>query len=248
MEKKIILVVREGLVVRNMDSTFTTFNGVGSVSATLEALKQTLLTIKKDSEGLAESFATVYVPDVLNGLLSNSIGLYLRTGKTSSGKVIESAELNLYVEVFNLLKERSLNVRIYNLKFVSKDDAVTKALIKNAWAALDREERKILQAGRAGVVNAGVQQQPSQDINAMMAQMQQMQQMMMMMMQGGMQNMMGNMPNMTTPAPVQQSVAEATEALNTAGEPESFTVNMSTETVVPAPVQEDIVEEYQPEF
>lgn len=248
MEKKIILVVREGLVVRNMDSTFTTFNGVGSVSATLEALKQTLLTISKDSEGLAESFATIYVPDVLNGLLSNSIGLYLRTGKTSSGKVIESAELNLYVEVFNMLKERSLNVRIYNLKFVSKDDTVTKALIKNAWAALDREERKILQAGRAGIVNAGVQQQqPSQDMNAMMAQMQQMQQMMMMMMQGGMQNMMGNMPvmpNMQTPAPVQQPTAEE---LNTAGTPESFTVNMSTETV-PAPAPEDIVEEYQPEF
>lgn len=254
MEKKIVFVVREGLAVRNVEGNFKTYSGVGSVTAVLEGLKETLLTIPTNASGLAQDFITMYVPDVMNGLLSNSIGLYLRNGKTASGKVIERAELDLYVEVHNLLAERSFNVRLYNLKYVSKDDAVTKALIKNTWAALDREERKIMLAGRANVAGVAPQvttQQPSPEMIAMQQQMAMMQQMM----QGFMSMMGGQMPNMTMPqAPATTPVAPVTTTAPVAGtenlgQPTTLNIDLgattTSETTTPvAPV----VEEYEPEF
>ena len=258
MEKKIVFVVREGLAVRNVEGNFKTFSGVGSVTAVLEGLKETLLTIPTNAEGLAQDFITMYVPDVMNGLLSNSIGLYLRNGKTASGKVIEKAELNLYVEVHNLLAERSFNVRLYNLKYVSKEDGVTKALIKNTWAALDREERKIMLAGRANVQGVAPQvasSQPSPEMLAMQQQMAMMQQMM----QGFMSMMGGQMPQMPNMgvAPATTSVAPTTTAPVTTpiagtenlGQPTTLNIDLvatttpeTTTPVVP------VVEEYEPEF
>ena len=260
MEKKIVFVVREGLAVRNMDGQFTTFNGVGSVTAVLEGLKATLATIPTNAEGLAQDFVTIYVPDVMNGLLSNSIGLYLRNGKTASGKVIDKAELDLYVEVFNMFAERNFNVRPYNLKFVAKDDAVTKALIKNTWASLDREERRIMLAGRAGLGQASAQpqvgaQQPSPEMIAMQQQMAMMQQMM----QGFMSMMGGQMPNMTMPqapattpvAPVASTTATATETVTPdLGAPTTLNVDLSAGVTPVAPVTPEsiAVVEYEPEF
>lgn len=259
MEKKIVFVVREGLAVRNMDGQFTTFNGVGSVTAVLEGLKATLATIPTNAEGLAQDFVTIYVPDVMNGLLSNSIGLYLRNGKTASGKVIDKAELDLYVEVFNMFAERNFNVRPYNLKFVAKDDAVTKALIKNTWASLDREERRIMLAGRAGLGQASAQpqvgtQQPSPEMIAMQQQMAMMQQMM----QGFMSMMGGQMPNMNmtmqqAPAttPVAPTTATATETVTPdLGAPTTLNVDLSAGVTPVAPVTPEsiAVVEYEPEF
>lgn len=267
MEKKIVFVVREGLAVRSMDGQFTTFNGLGSVTAVLEGLKATLQSISTNAQGLAQDFVTIYVPDVMNGLLSNSIGLYLRNGKTSSGKVIGEAELNLYVEVYNMFAERNFNVRPYNLKYVAKDDAVTKALIKNTWAALDREERKIMMAGRAGLgaTIPNVQtQQPSPEMVAMQQQMVMMQQMM----QGFMTMMSGGqMPNMQQQAPVVPPVVPVTPDTNTTGvvtpdlgAPTSLNVDLSagteaanntnttTESSADNTSANTGIEEYEPEF
>ena len=264
MEKKIVFVVREGLAVRNIEGNFKTFNGVGSVTAILEGLKETLSNIPTNAEGLAQDFITIYVPDVMNGLLSNSIGLYLRNGKTASGKVIEKAELNLYVEVHNLLAERSYNARLYNLKYVSKEDGVTKTLIKNTWSALDREERKIMLAGRA---NAGIgvapqfntqPQQPSPEMIAMQQQMQMMQQMM----QGFMSMMGGQMPQMpnmnmqaqettvpTTPvAPVSPVTTLDIENNTQATQVESFGAPTTLNVDLTKTPQAPVVEEYEPEF
>lgn len=250
MEKKIVFVVREGLAVRNMDGQFTTFNGVGSVTAVLEGLKATLATIPTNAEGLAQDFVTIYVPDVMNGLLSNSIGLYLRNGKTASGKVIDKAELDLYVEVFNMFAERNFNVRPYNLKFVAKDDAVTKALIKNTWASLDREERRIMLAGRAGLGQASAQpqvgtQQPSPEMIAMQQQMAMMQQMMqgvMSMLGGQMTN--AQMPAMTPAMPTATTTATTTPDL---GQPTALDINLGATTAT-ATTETPAVAEYEPEF
>ena len=264
MEKKIVFVVREGLAVRNMDGQFTTFNGVGSVTAVLEGLKATLATIPTNAEGLAQDFVTIYVPDVMNGLLSNSIGLYLRNGKTASGKVIDKAELDLYVEVFNMFAERNFNVRPYNLKFVAKDDAVTKALIKNTWASLDREERRIMLAGRAGLGQASAQpqvgtQQPSPEMIAMQQQMAMMQQMMqgvMSMLGGQMTNMNMTMPQATATTPVAPvapaaAAATATETVTPdLGAPTTLNVDLSAGVTPVDPVTPEsiAVVEYEPEF
>lgn len=248
MEKKIVFVVREGLVVRNIEGNFKTFSNVGSVTAMLDGLKETLLSIQTNAQGLASDFITIYVPDVMNGLLSNSIGLYLRNGKTASGKVIDKKELDAYVEVHNLLAERSFNVRLYNLKYVSKEDSITKTLIKNTWSALDREERKALLAGRT---NIGVNPQVNSSVSPEMIAMQQQMQMMQQMMQGFMSMMSGNMP--TNQVPTQSPVTTmpttistgTTDTINTTqnlGAPTTLNIDLtSTQT-------EPVVEEYEPEF
>ena len=267
MEKKIVFVVREGLVVRNVEGNFKTFSGVDSVVTMLNALKETLQTVPTNASGLAQDFITIYVPDMMNGLLSNSVGLYLRNGKTASGKVIDKAELNLYVEVHNLLSERNFNVRLYNLKHVAKEDSVTKTLIKNTWSALDREERKIMlsartNAGAVAGVMPQVSNQPSPEMIAMQQQMAMMQQMMqgfMTMMSGGaMPN--GQMPNMpqmpVAPTPATTTVTgtenlEAPTTLNvdlTAGTtPVDTTPATNVTTPATTPVV-PVVEEYEPEF
>lgn len=251
MENKIVFVAREGLAIRNIGGQFTTFSGAGSVTAVLEGLKATLATIPTNVEGLAQEFITVYLPDIMNGLLSNSIGLYLRTGKTSSGRVIDQAELNLYVEVFNMLTERSLNVRLYNVKFVSKDDTVTKTLIKNTWAVLDREERKLLMSARVNagaMVGVGAQvntQQPSPEMIAMQQQMAMMQQMMqgvMSMLGGQMTN--GQMPAMTPAMPTATTTATTTPDL---GQPTALDINLGATTAT-ATTETPAVAEYEPEF
>lgn len=257
MENKIIFVVREGLVVRNISGQYTTFNGVGSVVALLNGLKETLATIPTNAQGLAADFTTIYLPDTMNGLLSNSIGLYLRNGKTASGKVIDEAELNLYVEVYNLLTERNFNVRLYNLKHVSKDDAVTRTLIKNTWAVLDREERKLLMSARAGVgigaaqpaINAG---QPTPEMIAMQQQMAMMQQMMQQMMMMNGQAMQGQMPmmNMQMPVAPVQPVAQETITPDL-GAPTALNVDLGQTPVVNNVTPDataPAVEEYEPEF
>lgn len=248
MEKKIVFVVREGLAVRNVEGNFKTFSGVGSVTSVLEGLKETLLTIPTNAQGLAQDFITIYVPDVMNGLLSNSIGLYLRNGKTTSGKAIDKAELDLYVEVHNLLTERSFNVRLYNLKYISKDDTLTKTLIKNTWASLDREERRIMLAGRANAIGVApqVNSQPSPEMLAMQQQMQMMQQMM----QGFMSMMGGQMPNMTMPLnTATQQTTETVAVTENLGAPTSLNISMdlTTPQAETAP-QVTVVEEYEPEF
>ena len=246
MEKKIIFVVREGLAVRNIEGQFTTFNGVGSVTSVLTGLKDTLASIQTNAQGLAQEFVTIYVPDMMNGILSNSIGLYLRNGKTASGKVIEKAELDLYTEVYAMLTERNFNVRLYNIKHVAKEDSVTKTLIKNTWAALDREERKIMLAGKAqvngNVAVASTSSQPSPEMVAMQQQMAMMQQMM----QGFMSLMGGQMPNMNMAGqvPVAPTTTQATAPVVTPdlGQPTALNVDLGATST------EQVVEEYEPEF
>lgn len=260
MEKKIVFVVREGLAVRNMNGQFNSYRGTASVMTLLEGLKDTLNQIPTNAQGLAQDFVTIYVPDVMNGLLSNSIGLYLRNGQTASGKLIDQAELDLYVEVFNMLNERSFNARLYNLKYIHKDDVATKNIIKNTWSALDREERKLK---REINMNAAVNNTVNNaQMETMQQQMQMMQQMMSMFMQAGM--MQGNMqmPNMQgmtmptmpgMPAMQPQPAQPGTEPVPTYGEPTALNVDMSAGSTPQAATQEvtgteDKVEAYEPEF
>lgn len=260
MEKKIVFVVREGLAVRNMNGQFNSYRGISSVMTLLEGLQDTLSQIKTNEQGLAQDFVTIYLPDVMNGLLSSSIGLYLRNGQTSSGKIIDQTELDLYVKVFNMLNERSFNVRLYNLKYINKDDVATKNIIKNTWTALDREERKIKrEVGIGAAVNAGAN---NAQMEAMQQQMQMMQQMMTMfgsMMQGGM--MQGNMqmPNMQgmtmpgMPAMQPQPANNVQPQPQPYGEPTSLDVNLNA-TSEAQPTTETVddsangVQAYEPEF
>lgn len=252
MEKKIVFVVREGLAIRNMNGQFSSFTGISSVTTILAGLKETLATIPTNEAGLSEVFTTIYVPDMMNGLLSNSIGLYLRTGKTASGKIIEQAELDAYMEVFNMLNARSYNVRLYNVRYVSKEDIATKNIIKNTWSALDREERKIMQQARAGI-GASVQNPVNNaQLDSMQQQMQMMQQMMQMfgsMMQGG--NGMV-MPNMTMPN-MNMNNQNANTVADSLGEPTTLNVNMVAGTTQEVEQQEQVegqngVTAYEPEF
>lgn len=249
MEKKIVFVVREGLAIRNMNGQFNSFTGISSVVTVLTGLKDSLNQIPTNVSGLSEVFTTIYVPDMMNGLLSNSIGLYLRTGKTASGKIIDQAELDLYVEVFNMLNDRSYNVRLYNLKYVSKDDVATKNVIKNTWSALDREERKIMQQARAGI-GASVQNPVNNaQLDSMQQQMVMMQQMMQMfgsMMQSG--NM--QMPNMSAMMPT-QPIVNNNATVESCGDPTKLDINMGATEVTDAQdavAVGETVTQYEPEF
>lgn len=196
MEKNIVLVVREGLVLRNDNGVATTFTGVGSVESLLAAVKSTLEDIQTNAQGLAPQFTHVYVPSLLGGLLNNLVGLYKRTGKTREGNVISAIELQLYNEVDQMLKDRSDNVRLVNIKHTRKNDLNMETLIKRSWALLDREERKLLSHARAGVIPQATAA-PAGGMTPEMIAMQQQNAMMMQMMQQMMTMMPGmQMPNM----------------------------------------------------
>lgn len=261
MEKKIVFVVREGLAVRNMNGQFNSYRSTSSVMVLLEGLKDTLTQIPSNAKGLAQDFVTIYLPDVMNGLLSSSIGLYLRNGKTASGKLIDEAELNLYVEVFNMLNERSFNVRLYNLKYVSKEDVATKNVIKNTWSALDREERKIIQQARAGigVANSAINNSQMEAMQQQMAMMQQMMTMFGSMMQGSMmQGDMMQMPNIQGMPTMQSQPSQPTADVQSQqyGDPTALNVNLNatseiqstTETTTVADDASNGIQPYEPEF
>ena len=257
MEKNIIVVVREGLALRNDNGTVTTFNTVSSVESTLVAVKNTLENIQTNAQGLEQSFTHLYVPSLLGGLLQNLVGLYKRTGKTREGNVINQSEMNLYIEVDQMLRDRSDNVRLVNLKHIRKGDLNMESLIKKTWALLDREERKLLTQARAGVApqvapnTASVQQ--SAEMQAMQQQMQMMQQMManfMTMMGGQMPAGMPQMPQMNmAPVATESVVAPVAPA------PVGTSINLDPNAIVNATAALNAVEttntevtEYDPEF
>lgn len=263
MEKNIIVVVREGLALRNDNGNVTTFNSVSSVESTLMAVKSTLERVQTNAQGLEQQFTHLYVPSLLGGLLQNLVGLYKRTGKTREGNVINQSEMNLYIEVDQMLRDRSDNVRLVNLKHIRKGDLNMESLIKKTWALLDREERKLLTQARAGVAPQVVAQnttQPSPEMLAMQQQMQMMQQMMQgfMSMMSGQMPQMPNMPQMTPVAPVTTEVQPQVETVTTTA-PVGTSINIDPNAIANATAmlntQENVapttaseVTEYDPEF
>ena len=79
----------------------------------------------------------IYVPDLIQGIVSGSAVEYVKTGKTGSGNTLGEEELAGFKEFYKLYAERILNVRFSQFKYIAKDNAELQALKSKAWNVLN---------------------------------------------------------------------------------------------------------------
>lgn len=79
----------------------------------------------------------IYVPDLIQGIVSGSAVEYVKTGKTGSGNTLGEEELAGFKEFYKLYAERILNVRFSQFKYIAKDNAELQALKSKAWNILN---------------------------------------------------------------------------------------------------------------
>lgn len=145
VEKRIAVVAREGLAViytedKNNRST-TVQHENSSVQAGLNALEEVLKSIPTN-ENITGDFYSIYVPNMLNGIAYNAVGLYLRTEETKGERELSQEELERYVDIYQMYLERAFNCRMVNSNNISSKDTKGKNFVKSAWNALDRAEKR----------------------------------------------------------------------------------------------------------
>ena len=132
--KNIIIVSKGNTAVAVGDNNQATItkSGVSAFLANLEVVKEILLAIPTE----ASETVHIYVPDMIQGIVSGTAIEYVKTGKTGAGKDLTTDEVAGFKEFYQLYAERILNVRFSQFKYIAKDNAELQALKRKAWDTL----------------------------------------------------------------------------------------------------------------
>lgn len=133
--KNVIIVSKGNTAVAVGDNNQATITktGTGAFLANLEAIKEVMLSIPVEPSETVHLF----VPDLVQGLVSGSAVEYVKTGKTASGNELTAEERAGFAEFYKLYAERILNVRLTQFKYIAKDNVELQNLRKKAWDALN---------------------------------------------------------------------------------------------------------------
>lgn len=108
-----------------------------SFLANLEAIKDVLNEVPVSNDGnIANEVTAIYVPDFIQGLVSGTALDYIRTGKTKSGSVLSAKEVEGFKDVYKMLADRILNVKINLAKYIPKANTELITLRTNAYNTL----------------------------------------------------------------------------------------------------------------
>lgn len=133
--KNVIIVSKGNTAVAVGDNNQPTItkNETGSFLANLEAIKEVLLSIPVEPSETVH----IYLPDLVQGIVSGSAVDYVKTGKTASGNALNESEVAGFKEFYKLYAERILNVRFSQFKYIAKDNVELQNLRKKAWDTLN---------------------------------------------------------------------------------------------------------------
>lgn len=132
--KNVIIVSKGNVAVAvGKDMPSITKTGVGTFTSNLEVLKELLTSIPVE----ASETVHIYVPDLIQGIVSGGAIEYVKTGKTTSGNALTAEEITGFKEFYKLYAERILNVRFSQFRYIAKDNAELQALKKQAWDVLN---------------------------------------------------------------------------------------------------------------
>ena len=132
---KNIIIVSKGNNAVAVGENMTNINKTapGAFSSNLEVIKEILKTIPVEPSETVH----LYVPDIIQGIVSGSAIEYVKTGKTAKGNDLSAEEVESFKEFYQLYAERILNVRFSQFKYIAKDNAELQELKKKAWDALN---------------------------------------------------------------------------------------------------------------
>ena len=133
--KNVIIVSKGNVAVAVGDNNQATITKTGASAflVNLEAIKEVLLTVPVEPSETVH----VYVPDLVQGIVSGSAIEYVKTGKTASGNELSAEEKGAFAEFYKLYAERILNVRFTQFKYIAKDNVELQNLKKKAWDSLN---------------------------------------------------------------------------------------------------------------
>ena len=133
--KNVIIVSKGNTAVAVGDNNQATITktGVGAFLSNLEAIKEVLSTIPVEPSETVH----IYVPDIIQGIVSGSAVEYVKTGKTANGNTLTAEEVAGFKEFYKMYAERILNVRFTQFKYIAKDNVELQNLKKKAWDTLN---------------------------------------------------------------------------------------------------------------
>lgn len=129
--KNIIIAQEQGKAVAVGDNSFATVKKTaeGNFLPSLSILNSILDTIPTESGETVH----IYLPDMIQAIVSGSAIEYVKTGKTGSGNPLTAEEIAGFKTFYNLYAGRVLNVRFSIAKYIKKDNTALIALRNNAW-------------------------------------------------------------------------------------------------------------------
>lgn len=134
---KNVVLVFKGNHALALDNTGATIKktSTGSFLANLETLMDVLNTIPAGE--MAQEVTTIHIPDFIQGLSFGTALEYIRVGKTKSGTQLTPQEIQAFKDVYKMLADRILNVRLSLSKYIPKTNTEVLTLRNNAYIALN---------------------------------------------------------------------------------------------------------------
>lgn len=134
---KNVVLVFKGNHALALDNTGATIKktSTGSFLANLETLMDVLNTIPAGE--MSQDITTIHIPDFIQGLSFGTALEYIRTGKTKSGAQLTPQEIQAFKDVYKMLADRILNVRLSLSKYIPKTNTEVLTLRSNAYTALN---------------------------------------------------------------------------------------------------------------
>lgn len=133
---KNIIIVSKGntaVAVGDNNQATVTKTEAGAFLANLEVIKEVMMSIPVEPSETVH----IYLPDLVQGIVSGAAVDYVKTGKTASGNALNESEIEGFKEFYKLYAERILNVRFSQFKYIAKDNAELQSLRKRAWDTLN---------------------------------------------------------------------------------------------------------------
>lgn len=96
---------------------------ISANNSTMAALMALEFSLNKasDNDTIDKEILTIYVPDIIKGFAMSTYKEYIRTGKTSGGRVFAKEELDLVKRCAMLMCTKGLNIKVIESKYMTKD-------------------------------------------------------------------------------------------------------------------------------
>lgn len=96
---------------------------ISANNSTIAALMALEFSLNKasDNDTIDKEILTIYVPDMIKGFAMSTYKEYIRTGKTSGGRVYSKEELDLVKRCAMLMCTKGLNIKVIESKYMTKD-------------------------------------------------------------------------------------------------------------------------------